>query len=138
MIDIPEKLLSTAHTAMQNAYAPYSFFKVGAALLCNDGYIFSGCNVENSSYGLTICAERAAFFSAVANKHTGFTAILIIADSDILPYPCGACRQVMAEFCNPDFKIFVVANKNRNIAEVQTLASLFPKSFTLQDSHQNQ
>jgi cytidine deaminase len=127
----PEKLLSAARTAMNNAHAPYSDFKVGAALLTVDGQVFAGCNVENASYGLTICAERNAIFSAVAAGIKEFTEMLIIASGNTLPYPCGACRQVLSEFCAPEFKIYVVADKNLNIAEVLTIGELLPKSFAL-------
>ena len=125
------ELLKAARTAMNNAHSPYSDFKVGAALLAKDGQIFTGCNVENASYGLTICAERNALFSAVTAGIKDFTEMLIVAESNTLPYPCGACRQVLAEFCEPEFKIYVVADQNMEITEELTLGELLPKSFTL-------
>ncbi len=127
----PPELLDAARAAMQNAHAPYSNFKVGAALRTKDGQIFTGCNVENASYGLTICAERNAIFSAVSAGVKDFAEILIVAECDNLPYPCGACRQVLAEFCQPEFNIYIVADKNLDISEKSTLGELLPKSFTL-------
>ena len=93
----PEKLVSMALEAMQRAYAPYSGYKVGAALLCADGRVFQGCNIENASFGLTNCAERTAMFKAVSEGTREFTAIAI-ASRDAAPWPCGACRQVLNEF----------------------------------------
>lgn len=127
----PVELLKPAQAAMNNAHSPYSNFKVGAALRSTEGQIFTGCNVENASYGLTICAERNAIFAAIAAGIKDFTEILIVAASDTLPYPCGACRQVLAEFCPPEFRIYVVANSNQKTAETLSLGELLPKSFTL-------
>jgi cytidine deaminase len=98
-----QSLLAAATAVRLQAYAPYSNFQVGAALLAKDGRIFTGCNVENLSYGLTICAERNALFAAVAAGVREFEAIAIVADTREPVSPCGACRQVMAEF--GDFKI---------------------------------
>jgi len=92
------ELLKKAAEVREKAYAPYSDFKVGAAVLTADGSVFTGCNVENASYGLTICAERAAIFAAVAAGHKDITALAIVADADKPVSPCGACRQVLAEF----------------------------------------
>lgn len=128
---LPENLLKAAHTAMNNAHAPYSNFKVGAALLAENGEIFTGCNVENASYGLTICAERNAIFSAVAAGTKNFTKMVIITNSDVTPYPCGACRQVLVEFCQPEFKIYAVADNKQKTTEELTLGELLPKSFIL-------
>ena len=95
-------LFQKALIAAQSAYAPYSHFRVGAALLSDDGTIFSGCNVENRSFGLTICAERSAIVKAVSEGHTSFKAIAISTPDSINPVgPCGACRQVLSEFMPP-------------------------------------
>lgn len=94
-----EPLLSVAWQVRENAHAPYSRFSVGAALLAEDGRIFAGCNVENISFGLTVCAERAAVFAAVAAGARRFRALAVVSDSREPVSPCGACRQVLAEFC---------------------------------------
>ncbi|MBQ0110839.1 MAG: cytidine deaminase, partial [Oscillospiraceae bacterium] len=103
-----QELLNTALTAAQNAYAPYSQFKVGAALLTKSDKVFYGCNIENASYGATNCAERTAFFKAVSEGEHEFCAIAITAinkdGKEVFAPPCGVCRQVMAEFCDKDFK----------------------------------
>ena len=127
----PNDLLKTAFKVMGNAYAPYSHYKVGAALLCEDGRVFSGCNVENSSYGLTICAERTAFFSAIAQGETGFTALAIISSDAPAPFPCGACRQVLSEFCQPDFPIYIASASEPTQFTETTLGELLPQSFSL-------
>ena len=125
-----KKLMSAAKNAMKQAHAPYSKFKVGAALLCQDGSIYSGCNIENASYGLTICAERTAFLKAVSEGKRKFSAIAISAsDKKAMPYPCGACRQVMTEFCNKDFIILVVQPSGKH--ESFRLGDLLPNSFEL-------
>ncbi|MBQ8623460.1 MAG: cytidine deaminase [Oscillospiraceae bacterium] len=124
-------LCKTAADAMQNAYAPYSGYKVGAALLCADGSVYTGCNIENASYSATNCAERTAFFKAVSEGKYNFIAIAVcggkggvIEDS---PFPpCGICRQVMREFCNADFKIHMVT---KNDIKTYTLDELLPYGF---------
>jgi len=93
-----DKLIAEAKRARERAYAPYSNFKVGAAVLTADGKVFSGCNVENSSYGLSICAERAAIFNAVSEGYKKFTKIAVVTDTKPPSSPCGACRQVIFEF----------------------------------------
>ncbi|MCK5528317.1 MAG: cytidine deaminase [Kiritimatiellae bacterium] len=128
---LPSDLLEAARSAMNNAHAPYSNFKVGAALLTADGQIFSGCNVENASFGLTICAERNAIFSAITAGAKDFSDMVIISTGSALPYPCGACRQVLVEFCTTEFKIHVVAENNLEVIEELTLGELLPKRFTL-------
>jgi cytidine deaminase len=128
----PTELIEAAFQALENAHAPYSNYRVGAALLCADGMLFKGCNVENASYGLTNCAERTALFSAVAAGQRSFAAIAIAASSDPAPFPCGACRQVMAELCGPDFPVYVAQG---NSFETTTLGELLPHSFNLGDAH---
>lgn len=123
-------LTESAHAAMKNAYAPYSNFSVGAALQTATGKIFSGCNVENASYGLTICAERNAIFQAVAAGERKITELVIVCDGDTMPYPCGACRQVMSEFFTADSVVTVVDRSGKQ--EQFSMAELLPKSFTLE------
>lgn len=124
-------LIARAIAAAKNAHCPYSKLKVGAALLAADGSIFTGCNMENASYGLTICAERAAFSAAISAGKRSFKAIAIVAGSRSMPYPCGACRQVMAEFCDTSFKIFCSTILNPAKAEELHLGAILPKSFKL-------
>lgn len=127
-----EKLIQAALEAKKNSYSPYSGYSVGAAILTEDGRIFTGCNIENASYGATNCAERTALFSAVAAGYRKFTAIAIVGgkgEQADMPYPCGICRQVLSEFCDRDFKIIVA--KNTDDFEEHTLGELLPYSFTL-------
>jgi len=145
-LDEREKnLIREAFLARQNAYAPYSGFFVGAALLAEDGRVFRGCNVENASYGATMCAERTALFSAVAAGCRDFSAIAIAggavsadeeSEAASVPdavsgyaYPCGICRQALSEFCGPDFKVIVA--KSSEEYRVYTLGGLLPESFQL-------
>lgn len=126
------KLSALAVEAMKSAYCPYSGFSVGAALLCRSGKIYTGCNIENSSFSPTVCAERVAFFKAVSEGERDFAAIAVAGGkngelSSECP-PCGVCRQVMAEFCSADFEvIFVSSEENRTL----TLGELLPASFLL-------
>ncbi len=122
-------LLDQAKSASEKAYAPYSGYKVGAALLCSDGTVFTGCNVENASYSLTICAERNAVFQAVAAEQRDFLALAIYVDGEVLFPPCGACRQVLAEF-NPNLHI-LYANRLGSI--LSDLDTLLPQAFTLSE-----
>jgi len=127
----PEKLISMAMAAMKNAYAPYSGFKVGAAVLCSDGTVYTGCNIENAAYGPTNCAERTAIFKAVSEGHRDFTAIAVCGGKDgritgTFP-PCGVCRQVMREFCRDDFLVYLA--DSGNTYKTMTLADLLPFSF---------
>ncbi len=126
-----KQLILSAIEARKNSYSPYSDFSVGAALLCTDGEIVSGTNIENASYGLTICAERTAFFKAVSQGKRSFSAIAIVGDGKTCLSPCGACRQVMAEFCKGDFKVIFAKNENEYV--VKTLDEILPFCFSEDD-----
>nr|WP_243047589.1 cytidine deaminase [Dyella sp. RRB7] len=127
----PDVLLTMARQAREQAYAPYSRFLVGAALVTRDGRHFSGCNVENASYGLCNCAERTALFTAVAAgcKPGDFEALAVIGDTQGPISPCGACRQVMAELCREDMPVWL-GNLNGVVQET-TVGALLPGSFRL-------
>ncbi|WP_054742542.1 cytidine deaminase [Cellulosilyticum ruminicola] len=135
MIDV-KLLIDNAFEAQKNAYTPYSHFNVGAALLAANGKIYKGCNIENAAYTPTNCAERTAFFTAIAEGVKDFTAIAIVGNKDGIKMgegdycaPCAVCRQVMAEFCDLDtFKIYIV--KNREDYLEYTLGELLPLAFT--------
>lgn len=125
-------LIESALQAREYAYVPYSKFAVGAALLSESGRIFTGCNVENAAFGPSNCAERTAFFKAVSEGERRFTAIAIVGGSQPdkpqkIIYPCGVCRQVMVEFCRPDFRI--VCAKDTDEYEIYTLEDMIPNSF---------
>ena len=107
-----ERLLQTAKNASENAHCPYSHFRVGAALVCKNGDIYTGCNIENSSFGLSICAERVAVFKAISDGIKEFSMIAIYTESDRIVYPCGACLQVLAEFA-PDIELILTNGKQR-------------------------
>src|SRR6202022_382123 len=121
-----EILISAARQARENAHAPYSNFRVGAALRATSGRIFGGCNVENATYGLTVCAERIAIFKALSEGERGFDAISVVTDTDTLTPPCGACRQLIWEFCGD---IPVVLSNLKGKVEVHRMSALFPKPF---------
>lgn len=121
-----QKLMDCAIKARENAYSPYSHFAVGAALLCEDGTLYEGCNIENASYGLTNCAERTAIFKAVSEGHIKFKALAVVADTEGPCAPCGACRQVMAEFKIP---LIIMGNLMGNI-KIVTIEELLPFSFS--------
>jgi cytidine deaminase len=121
-----EKLIDSARQAAQKAYAVYSDFKVGAVLLTSDGKVFAGCNIENSSYGLTVCAERVALYKAVSESSREFAAIAIWSESSPPARPCGACLQVLAEF-GSDIDIFC-ANSQGEINKFK-LKELLPQGF---------
>ncbi|PGS52716.1 cytidine deaminase [Bacillus sp. AFS041924] len=128
-----QSLINEALKARENAYAPYSKFKVGAAILLNNQTVYTGCNVENASYGLTNCAERTAIFSAVAAGNTSakIEAIAIVGDTEGPISPCGACRQVIAEFSDENTKVYLT-NLKGEIAET-TVKELLPGSFSSKD-----
>jgi cytidine deaminase len=126
------ELIETALKARSNAYCPYSGFAVGAALLCSDGKIYSGCNIENASFSPTNCAERTAFFKAISDGKRSFTAIAVCGGKvgeepkNYCP-PCGVCRQVMTEFCDPDFNVIFVKSKDEY--EIHSLGEILPFGF---------
>jgi cytidine deaminase len=119
-------LIEAAKQARENAHAPYSNFRVGAALRSASGRIFGGCNVENATYGLTTCAERVAIFKAVSEGERGFSAIAVVTDTEVLTPPCGACRQLIWEFCGD---IPVSLANLRGKIEVIQMSELFPRPF---------
>ena len=134
-----QKLIQTAIDGLPKSYAPYSHFHVSAALLCRDGTVFTGNNIENASYTPSVCAERCAFFKAVSEGRRDFTAIAVCGGPDgvIKDYcaPCGVCRQVMLEFCRPDFQIILA--QGRKDYRIFTLEELTPLGFKL-DSGEKQ
>lgn len=123
-----KELINHAKKAMENAYAPYSHFKVGAALLDKNGTVFLGCNIENASYGATCCAERIAVFKAISEGVTTFEKIAIVSDSKKLTPPCGICRQVLLEFM-PEGAVILENEKGK--IKTYTVKELLPVGFTL-------
>jgi len=119
-------LIKAATQAREHAHAPYSHFRVGAALRAKSGRIFTGCNIENSTFGLTLCAERVAVFKALSEGERAFDAVAVVAETERLTPPCGACRQILWEFCR-DAEI-VLANLSGQI-EVRRISDLFPEAF---------
>lgn len=128
---MPIELIQKARVAAENAYAPYSGYHVGAALLCDDGSVYLGCNVENASFGLTNCAERTALFSAIADGKNKFKAMAVAAAEDQTPFPCGACRQVLTEFCDNNFPVYIAEKDDIKTVSMQ---DLLPHSFRLKES----
>ena len=126
--DYKNTLMEAAKEARKNSYSPYSGHAVGAALLCKDGKIYGGCNVENAAYGPTCCAERVALFSAIADGEQEFAAIAVVGNAPRC-MPCGVCRQVLSEFCSEEFEI-IVEEKNGEIKSF-TQKELLPFSFKL-------
>ena len=132
----PEELVRQALEARERAYVPYSGFAVGAALLCTDGSVYQGCNIENAAYGPTVCAERVAVFKAVYDGKRDFAAIAVAGGragqepTGLFP-PCGVCRQVLREFCALDFPIYLV--RENGGFETHTLGELLPFSFSNAD-----
>ena len=126
------ELILLAEKARNNSYSPYSNFAVGAALLCKSGKVYTGCNVENKSFSSTCCAERVAFFKAVSEGETEFSAIAVIGgkagESGGKCVPCGVCLQVMSEFCDKSFKIVLGDVQN---TKIMTLSQLLPHSFSM-------
>ncbi|MDX1357261.1 MAG: cytidine deaminase [Clostridia bacterium] len=122
-----KKLMKLAEEAYENSYSPYSGIRIGAALKAASGKIYTGTNIENSSYGATICAERSAIAKAVSDGETNFTAIAITGDIDDYAYPCGICRQVISEFMDPEAKIGV-SGKSMEM-KVFKLKELLPNAF---------
>ena len=128
----PELLIEKAKEAMEKDYAPYSGFKVGAALLSKDGSVYTGCNVENAAYSPTLCAERVAFGKAISEGQREFAAIAVCGGKNGVISgpctPCGVCRQVMAEFCKKDFKIYVATPEGY---DCHSMEQLLPEAFVL-------
>lgn len=129
----PEELMALAHEARSHSYCPYSGYAVGAALLCEDGTVYQGCNLENSAYTPTVCAERVAIFKAVFDGHRDFKAIAVCGGEAGKPTktctPCGVCRQVMSEFFDPQVQVHM--STGADTFKTCTLAELLPHSFEL-------
>lgn len=130
-IELLNEVIAAAKSAYQLAYAPYSKFHVGSAALTAEGNIVKGCNVENASYGLTVCAERNCISNAVINGEQQFQVIVIYTEQDKLTPPCGACRQVIAEFFEQSAPVIAVNHKNEQ--QVWTVEQLLPDAFTPKD-----
>lgn len=122
-----EELIKIAKKATNYSYAPYSNFHVGAALLCKNGNIYTGCNIENASYGATICAERTAIFKAISEGDKNFTKLAIVTKEDAIPFPCGMCLQVISEFM-PNGQIIL---EDRNQLKIYQVTELLPHQFIL-------
>ena len=125
------ELLAAAREAQAAAYAPYSNFAVGAAVLLSDGTIYQGCNVENASFGLTVCAERVAVFNAISDGRMDIAAIAVITSAPKMCKPCGACRQVIAEFSQADNPIVIISAQTLGETETETITDLLPDTFNL-------
>ena len=126
-------LIDKAIEAREHSYSPYSKFRVGSAILCKSGSIYTGCNVENASYGETVCGERVAIFKAISNGEHNFSAIAIVGGADQITdytYPCGSCRQVLCEHCTDELEIVLFDGENIKLC---TLGELFPSSFRKDD-----
>jgi cytidine deaminase len=121
-----DALILAAKQARENAHAPFSDFRVGAAIRAKSGRVYTGCNVESASYGLTCCAERTAIFKAVSEGERGFEAIVVVTDTDALTPPCGACRQIIWEFCG-DVPVILANLKGK--VERESAAKLLPRPF---------
>ena len=121
-----DTLITAAKQARENAHAPFSNFRVGAAVRAKSGRVFTGCNVENASYGLTLCAERVAIFKAISEGERGFDAIAVVTDTDTLTPPCGACRQIIWEFCG-DVPVIMANLKGK--MERESAGKFLPRPF---------
>lgn len=126
-----EGLVQEAKKGREQAYVPYSTFAVGAALLADDGTVYRGCNIENAAYSMCNCGERTAFFKAISAGQMQFQALAVIADSERPVPPCGACRQVMAEFCKPEMTVYLASMNGR--VEETTVAEILPGAFVAED-----
>jgi len=124
-------LLAAAREAQAFAYAPYSNFRVGAAVLTSDGSIYRGCNIENASYGLTVCGERVALFKAISDGRMDIAAVAVVTSAATLCKPCGACRQVIAEFSQADNPIVILSASSTGEVVMETITALLPDNFTL-------
>ena len=121
-----DKLIAAAKQVRENAHAPYSNFRVGAALRAKSGQVYTGCNVENSTYGLTVCAERVAIFKAISEGERGFDAIAVVADTPNPTPPCGACRQLIWEFCGD---VDIILSNLKGQVEVVRTSAILPRPF---------
>ncbi len=121
-----DKLIAAAIAVRENAHAPFSKFRVGAAVLDSEGRIHTGCNVENATYGLTVCAERNAIFKAISEGGRGFSRVALVTDTPNLTPPCGACRQILWEFCGD---VEIVLSNLEGKTETLKLGTLFPRAF---------
>ncbi len=128
MKTVKDKLIAAALAARGNSYSPYSGYAVGAAVLTKAGQIYTGVNIENASYSMTICAERSAIGNAVSHGHVDFTALAVAVSGDDPAAPCGACRQVMEEFFDAETKIYLV--NGRGEGTERTVAQLLPEAFS--------
>ncbi len=126
-----DALLAAARDAQTSAYAPYSNFAVGAAVLLSDGTLYKGCNIENASFGLTVCAERVAIFHAVTAGRMDIVAVGVVTSAPKLCKPCGACRQVIAEFSRADSPIVIISTTESGLSATETITDLLPDNFTL-------
>ncbi len=122
----PDPLVQAARAAREHAHAPFSHFRVGAAVEDENGRVFTGCNVENATYGLTLCAERLAVFKAISEGAAKLKRIAIVADTGVLTPPCGACRQILWEFC-PDAQLILANLSERQ--EILSVREIFPRAF---------
>lgn len=126
-----KQLIQEAFSAREMAYVPYSKFKVGAALLSKDGTVYKGCNIENAGYSLTNCAERTAIFKAVSEGVKDFSKLVVIGDTEGPISPCGACRQVISEFCDPEME--VILTNLKGVTQKTTVRELLPGAFSPRD-----